>query len=164
MIADRSLCNSERGAGRQSLAHWGDHPCWDVDSNSAIEPLATTQARSGPSAHRDVTDGTTPDAERGSAEEDRRLESGLAYFSNLCQFVQPNVCLAGNGNSRVAWLCSYENLSVHNCSLSDSSSVGSVAVIRIEETSYCYNCFSGKPDGQARDLLRIRTVGAAQLA
>ena len=78
MIADRSLCNSERGAGRQSLAHWGDHPCWDVDSNSAIEPLATTQARSGPSARRDVKGGTTLDAEKGSAAEDRRLGSGLA--------------------------------------------------------------------------------------
>ena len=79
MIAGRSPCNSERDVGRQSWApHWGDHQYLDVDSNSAIEPLATTQARFGPSARRDVTGGTIPDAGKGSAAEGRRLGSGLA--------------------------------------------------------------------------------------
>ena len=64
----------------------------------------------------------------------------------------------------MAWACSCENLSAHNYSPRDASSVGSVVAIRIEVTSYCYNCSSGKPDGQARDLLQIRTAGAAQLA
>ena len=64
----------------------------------------------------------------------------------------------------MAWACSCENLSAHNYFPRDASSVGSVAAIRIEVTSYCYNCFSGKPNGQARDLLHTRTAGAVQLA
>lgn len=64
----------------------------------------------------------------------------------------------------MAWACSYENLFAHNYSTSGANSVGFAGAIRIEVSSYCYNCFGGKSDGQVLDLLRIRTAGAAQLA